>query len=396
VLVTISDTAERKRAEEALRESEERYRRLVELSPDGIAVAQAERIVFVNAAMVQLRGAKGPEDIVGRPFIDYVHPESRALVGQQVRQTLAAAETTPFAEASLLRLDGTSIDVELATAPFRYQGQPAVQFVVRDITQRRRAAEMLQKVHGELAHVTRAMTLDELVGAVAHEINQPLAAIVADANASLNWLAEAGPELDRVREALDAIVREGHRAGEVIKRIRQLARKGAPRRHPMDVNDVVHDVLPLVNTELRHQEIALTLDLGSELAPVVGDRIQLQQVILNLVMNAIEAMESVADRPREVVIRTRPHDGAQVLVSIQDTGVGIAAYQVDELFSAFFTTKPDGVGMGLSIARSIVEAHGGRLWAAPNTPHGTIFRFTLPAPRSIASLAPEAPSADRQ
>jgi signal transduction histidine kinase len=126
----------------------------------------------------------------------------------------------------------------------------------------------------------------------------------------------------------------------------------------MDVNDVVHDVLPLVNTELRHQEIALTLDLASELAPVVGDRIQLQQVILNLLMNAIEAMESVVDRPREMVIRSRPHDGDQVLVSIQDTGVGIGAYQVDELFSAFFTTKPDGVGMGLSIARSIIEAHG--------------------------------------
>ena len=384
--MTVSDTAARERAEAALRESEERYRRLVELSPDGIAVAQAGRVVFVNAAMVRLRGAKGPEDILGQPCTDGVHPESGPLVGQQVRQTLEAGESTPFVEATLLRVDGTSIDVEVATVPFGYQGQPAVEFIVRDITERRRAAETLQKAQDDLAHVTRATTLDEVVGSVAHEINQPLAAIVADANASLNWLASAHPDLDRVREALDAIVKEGHRAAAVIKRIRQLARKGAPQRHAMDVNEVVHDVLPLVQTELRRQEIALVLDLAAGLAAVVGDRIQLQQVILNLVMNAIEAMAPVVDRPRELVIRSRPYEGEQVLVSVQDTGVGIVAHP-DDLFSAFFTTKPDGMGMGLSIGRSIVEAHGGRLWAQPNTPQGAIFRFTLPAHQGIASIA---------
>ena len=393
--MTVSDTAARERAEAALRESEERYRRLVELSPDGIAVAQTGRVVFVNAAMVRLRGAHGPEDILGQPCADGVHPESRPLVAQQVRQSLGAGESTPFVEATLLRLDGTSIDVELATVPFGYRGQPAVEFIVRDITQRRRAAETLHRAQYELAHVTRATTLDELVGSVAHEINQPLAAIVADASASLNWLAAAHPDLERVREALDAIVKEGYRAAEAIKRIRQLARKGAPQRHSVDVNEVVHDVLPLVHTELRRQEIALVLDLAADLAPVVGDRSQLQQVVLNLVMNALEAMASVVDRPREMVIRSRPHDGDQVLVSIQDTGVGIAAHQ-DDLFSAFFTTKPDGMGMGLSIGRSIVEAHGGRLWAQPNTPHGAIFRFTLPAHRSIASIVAPPPSPDRQ
>jgi len=391
--MTVSDTAARERAEAALRESEERYRRLVELSPDGIAVAQAGRVVFVNAAMVRLRGAKGPEDILGQPCTDGVHPESGPLVGQQVRQTLEAGESTPFVEATLLRVDGTSIDVEVATVPFGYQGQPAVEFIVRDITERRRAAETLQKAQDDLAHVTRATTLDEVVGSVAHEINQPLAAIVADANASLNWLAAAHPDLDRVREALDAIVKEGHRAAAVIKRIRQLARKGAPQRHAMDVNEVVHDVLPLVQTELRRQEIALVLDLAAGLAAVVGDRIQLQQVILNLVMNAIEAMAPVVDRPRELVIRSRPYEGEQVLVSVQDTGVGIVAHP-DDLFSAFFTTKPDGMGMGLSIGRSIVEAHGGRLWAQPNTPQGAIFRFTLPAHQGIASIVPEPPSPD--
>ncbi len=393
--MTVRDTAARERAQAALRESEERYRRLVELSPDGIAVVQAGRVVFVNAAMVRLRGAQGPEDILGQPCTDGVHPESRPLVGQQVRQALGFGESTPFVEATLLRLDGSSIDVELATVPFGYQGQPAVELIVRDITQRRRAAETLQKAQYDLAHVTRTTTLDELVGSLAHEINQPLAAIVADASASLNWLAAAHPDLDRVREALDAIVKEGYRAAEAIKRIRQLARKGAPQRHSVDVNEVVHDVLPLVQTGLRRQEIALVLDLAADLAPVVGDRSQLQQVILNLVINAIEALAPVVDRPREMVIRSRPHDDDQVLVSVQDTGVGIVAHQ-DELFSAFFTTKPDGMGMGLSIGRSIVEAHGGRLWAQPDTPHGAIFRFTLPAHRDIASIVPPPPSPDRQ
>jgi len=225
-------------------------------------------------------------------------------------------------------------------------------------------------------------TLGELAASVAHEVNQPLAAIVADANASLNWLAEARPDLDSVREALAAIVRDGHRAGEVIQRIRQLARKGAPRKDSVNLNDVVRDVVALVRAELRHQDISLMLDLAEKLSPVLGDRIQLQQVLLNLVMNGLEAMASVTDRPRDLIIRSEPHDDDHVRVAVQDTGIGIAANDLDHVFSAFFTTKPGGMGMGLSISRSIIEAHGGRLWATPDTPHGAIFHFALPVERS--------------
>jgi len=247
-----------------------------------------------------------------------------------------------------------------------------------DVTQRKHAEQRAAQAHAELAHVTRVTMLGEMTASIAHEVNQPLAAIVADANASLNWLAAAHPDLESVRGALDAIVRDGHRAGEVIQRIRQLARKGAPRKDAVDLNDVVRDVVPLVRAELRHQEISLMLDLASKLPPVLGDRIQLQQVLLNLVMNAVEAMGTVTGRPRRLIIRSEPDDDDHVSVAVQDTGIGIAANHLDHVFSAFFTTKPGGMGMGLSISRSIIEAHGGRLWTTPNRPHGAVFHFALP------------------
>ena len=221
-------------------------------------------------------------------------------------------------------------------------------------------------------------TLGELAASIAHEVNQPLAAIVADASASLNWLAAAPPDLESVREALDSIARDGHRAAEVIQRVRQLAKKSASRKDAVDLSDVVRDVVPLVRAELRQQEISLLLDLAPTLPLVLGDRIQLQQVLLNLVINAVEAMGAVTGRPRRLVIRSEPQDGDHVGVTVQDTGSGIASNHLDQVFSAFFTTKPSGMWMGLSISRSIVEAHGGRLWATPNEPHGAIFRFSLP------------------
>jgi signal transduction histidine kinase len=212
---------------------------------------------------------------------------------------------------------------------------------------------------------------------------------VADADASLNWLAAARPDLDRVRDALGAIISEGHRAAEVIHRIRQLATKSAPRKGPVGVNDVVHEVLPLVRAELRHHDVSLLLQLAPELPPVHGDRVQLQQVILNLVMNAIEAMASVTNRPRTLRIQSKTNEHGHVELTVQDTGVGIATHHRDEVFSAFFTTKPGGMGMGLSISRSIIEAHGGRLWAAPNEPHGAIFHFSLPVDLAEIDGAPE-------
>ncbi len=189
------------------------------------------------------------------------------------------------------------------------------------------------------------------------------------------------------------MVTESHRAGEVVRRIRQLARKGAPREDPVDLNDVVRDVVPLVRTELHHHEVSLVVDVASKLSPVRGDRVQLQRVVLNLVMNAIEAMGSVTDRPRELVIRSERHDADHLRVAVQDTGAGVAQDHLDDVFSAFFTTKPGGMGMGLSISRSIVEAHGGRLWATANEPHGAVFHFSLPT--DSASKTMRRPFEDR-
>jgi len=257
----------------------------------------------------------------------------------------------------------------------------AVLVIGRDLTEHMLASEALHQAQAELAHVTRVTTLGELAASIAHEVNQPLAAIVADANASLNWLAGATPELEMVRDALDAIVKDGLRAADVIQRIRQLATKTDPRRATVDINDVIRDVAALVRTEVLRHQVSLRVELAPAMPLVLADRVQLQQVIINFVMNGIEAMASVEDRPRELVVRSGPHDGDDVLVAVQDAGVGIDPKNVDQLFSAFFTTKPGGMGMGLSISRSIIEGHGGRLWATPNPNHGVTFHFALPGIR---------------
>jgi len=224
-------------------------------------------------------------------------------------------------------------------------------------------------------------TLGELAASIAHEINQPLAAIVADADASLNWLARSDPDLDRVRDALDGIAKDGYRAGEVIQRVRQLAAKSEPQKAPVDVNGVIGDVIPLLRNEVLSHHVALRMELSPGVPSVLADRVQLQQVVINLVMNGIEAMASVADRARELVISSRCHDGDQVVVSVRDAGVGIDPDTADQLFNAFFTTKPGGMGMGLSISRSIIEAHGGRFWATANADHGATFHVALPGMR---------------
>jgi C4-dicarboxylate-specific signal transduction histidine kinase len=246
-----------------------------------------------------------------------------------------------------------------------------------DVTERKRAEEALHRTQAELAHVSRVTTLGELAASIAHETNQPLAAIVADAGACLNWLAAADPDLEQVRGVLNAIVTEGHRAGDVIQRIRQLATKTDPCRGPLDLNDVIRSVIPLILTEVRHHQVSLRIELAAALPSVLGDRVQVQQVIINLALNGIEAMGTAHGRPRELVILSQRRDG-DVVVAVQDAGVGVDPDRVDQLFNAFFSTKPGGMGMGLSISRSIIEQHGGRLWANANPRYGATFSFALP------------------
>ena len=244
--------------------------------------------------------------------------------------------------------------------------------------ERKRAEEALRKAQGELAHVTRVMTMGELTASIAHEINQPLSGIVTNANASLRWLAAATPNLDEARDAVSRILRDGNRAGEVIARIRALIQKTDTEKVRLDINQTVQEVVILIQNEAGRKGVALRMDLAADVPPVLGDRVQLQQVILNLAMNGVEAMASVADRPRELLIRSRQHESDKVLVAVQDRGIGIDSQNLEKIFDTFFTTKSQGMGMGLAISRSIVENHGGQLCARPNDGPGVTFEFALP------------------
>jgi PAS domain S-box-containing protein len=269
---------------------------------------------------------------------------------------------------------------------FDAEGRPErmVGFMI-DVTDRRRAEEALrakdralETARTELARVSRLTTLGELTTSIAHEVSQPLGAMVASAGACVRWLAADPPAMAEARAALDNIVADGKRAREVIARVRALTKGQAPRKDRLDINHKIAEVLALMDHELRSHDIRLRTDMGRTLPGVAGDRVQLQQVLLNLIMNAIEAMSAVHDRPRELTIVSRQDGPNAVLVEVRDSGTGLDPRRAEQVFDAFYTTKAEGIGIGLSISRSIIEAHGGRLWASANAPHGAVFRFSLP------------------
>jgi C4-dicarboxylate-specific signal transduction histidine kinase len=246
------------------------------------------------------------------------------------------------------------------------------------VTERRRNDEALRVAQAELTRVARLTTMGELAASFAHEINQPLAAIVNNGNAGLRWLNREVPELDEVRASLAGIVRDASRAAEVIRGLRALARKSGPQPATVHIDQLAREVLALTASELQRHRVSLRTELNAEHLAVTGDRVQLQQVLLNLILNALDAMKTVPNRARELRVFSTISDPGVALVGVADTGNGIDAAVADHIFDPFFTTKSDGLGLGLSICRSIIEAHGGFLWAEPHTPHGTTFRFTLP------------------
>ncbi len=251
--------------------------------------------------------------------------------------------------------------------------------------ERKRAEDALHRAQAELTHVTRVATLGEMTASIAHEVNQPLTAVIANANASLRWLAAATPNLDEARDAVSRIVRDGNRAGEVIARIRALVQKTDTEKVRLDINQTVHEVVILMQNEAVRKGVALRMDLAANVPPVLGDRIQLQQVILNLVMNGIEAMDTVTDRPKEILIQSCGHESEQLVVAVRDSGIGIDRQNLEKIFDTFYTTKSQGMGMGLAISRSIVENHGGWLWATPNDGPGVTFAFALPVEIACAT-----------
>jgi signal transduction histidine kinase len=232
-------------------------------------------------------------------------------------------------------------------------------------------------MQAELARSSRAITVGQLMATIAHEVNQPLAALVANAGAALRWLAGTPPRIDKARQAMTRIVRDGNRASNVIARVRALVGRNEVHRTPLNLNSIVQEVIVLVRTELRRNNITVRANLGQNLRPIPCDRVQLQQVLLNLVVNAIEAMAVVVSHPRLLAIATVA-DVAGVIVSVQDSGIGLDELVLERVFEPFYTTKPGGMGIGLAISRTIIEAHGGQIWAVPNEASGTTFQFQLP------------------
>jgi len=263
-------------------------------------------------------------------------------------------------------------------------GGPKFIGAVMDVTSFRQAEERLRKAQADLAQAQRLTTMGELAVSIAHEVNQPLGAVVTNAEAGLSWLDRNTPNMKEAHAALERIVRDGNRASEVIRHVRTLAKKTDIQMAPLELNEVVSEALALVQHELLSYRVSTRMDLATALTLILADRVQLQQVILNLVLNGIEAMQSITDRARELVIRSEQHDARHVRVTVTDCGVGFSAEHAERLFNSFFTTKSSGMGMGLSICRSIIDAHGGRIWATSNLPHGATIQFTLPSHPELA------------
>jgi len=362
-----------------LQEREARIRRLVDSNIIGVMIWDFQgRIIEANKAFLDMVGYAREDLVSGRLRWTELTPAEWRDADDRAIAELKATGTVQPREKEYFRKDGSRVPVLLGSTTFGDRQDEGVAFVL-DLTQRKQVEGALRDMQTNLTHVVRITTLGELTASIAHEVNQPLAAVVANAEACLRWLDRATPDLDAARRSLKWVIHDGNRASEVIRRVRALAKKTDIEQVPLDVNDVVREVVALVQRELTSHRVLLRMELAPALPMIHGDRVQLQQVIINLVINGIEAMQSVTDRPRELVIRSGQDDAHQVLVSVTDCGVGIAAEDADRLFNAFFTTKSSGLGMGLSICRSILETHGGRLWAMANVPHGATFQFTLPA-----------------
>jgi PAS domain S-box-containing protein len=411
ILETNNDVTVRKRAEAELRDSERRYRYIFQST--GVSIWEVDfsqvktamddlkargvrdlrqylaahpefveraismgRILDVNDATVELFGARDKQELL--VSVDkLLTPETHELFAGEL---IALAEGTPGFEShtSLKTLKGDPLSVVLTiTFPAESAKLNSVLVTIIDVTEQKRAEEALRQAHAELAHVSRVTTLGEMAASIAHEVDQPLSGVVINATACLRFLTAASPNLDEVRDGLEAIARDGRRAAEVTARIRALARRTPTEKEPLDINEVVREVVALAEGEARRARARLRTELAGNLPRVLGDRVQLQQVVLNLLLNGLEAMHAVVSGPRELIISTHGEATDRVRVAVQDSGSGIDPQLATRMFEAFHTTKRGGMGLGLSISRTIVEQHGGRLWAVPNAGPGTTFHFTV-------------------
>ena len=381
------DVTSRVQFEAALRASEERWRAMVETAPVGIITFGSEHSRYVTAnKSFQLMTGYTEDELGNLTPLDITHEDDRARLQKHVAGIVAGPQRGYRIEKRYLRKDGEIVWADINTFVVRaMDSTPAfVGVVAIDITDRKRTEEALQQAQADLARLNRVMLLEEMAASIAHEVNQPISAVITNANAGLRWLGARQPDLDEVRQALGRIIRDGTRAGEVIGRIRALVRKMPPRRDRLDINEAIREVIALTQTEVQRNRVGLQTRLADDLPLVSADRVQLQQVMINLIINAIEAMAGAGNGPRALTIISGTDDANEVAIEVQDTGPGLDPEQLDRLFQSFYTTKPDGIGMGLAISRSIAEAHGGRLSAAPNKPRGAVFRLTLPVEETLS------------
>jgi PAS domain S-box-containing protein len=384
----IGQFVERKRVEEALRTSEQHRRRqftqleaIYRTTPVGLCVVDPQlRLVRINRLLAEMIGQLAQECVghalheVMPGFADQLEPICTRVIQIGVPVFDLEIRGVSHADSGGERIWRTSY------YPFasRESKMLGVNVVVYDITERRQAEEALHKAQEELSHATRVMTMGELTASIAHEVNQPLTAVINNANACLRWLSHETSDLDAVRGALRDIIANGQRASDVITRIRVALKKAPTPTVSLQINEVIAEAIGLTHREIQQYGVQLRTELAGDLPPVSGDRVQIQQVLLNLLMNGIEAMSTVVDRPRKLLIRSGGAGANDVLVAVRDSGIGLDSQTMERMFDAFYTTKPEGMGMGLSISRTIIKMHGGRLWAEPNSGHGATFQFTLP------------------
>ena len=368
-----SEVAERKRAQETLHEQAS----LLDLTHDALFVrGRGDTIAYWNRGAEELYGWTAGEALgkTTHELLKTVFPRPLAEIDEVVLRVGRW-------EGELVhsRRDGTQLTVASRWSIQRdAQGQRVGTLETNnDVSDHKRAEEAVRKAQEELAHAARVMTMGEMAASIAHEVNQPLSGVVINANATLRWLAAEPPDLEEAREATRRIIRDGKRAGQVIARVRALSKKTPAEKERLDLNLAIQEVVGLAQGELNRARVTLRTGFARDLPRVLGDRVQLQQVVLNLILNGIEAMSAVADRSRELTIATYPEADSRARVLVKDVGAGLDPEKTNLIFDAFYTTKPSGMGMGLSISRSIVENHGGRLWAIPNDGPGTTFQFTV-------------------
>jgi PAS domain S-box-containing protein len=376
----VLDLTEQKRAQEKLRASERTLRELTETIPQMLWSADTDGAVdYCNQRVLDYTGLSA-EQVLGAGWMRVVHQDDRERIAQAWSAAVSAGE--PFQhECRWLREADQMYRWCISSAlPLRDQEGRAIKWFgsVVDLHDWKEAQQALQITQAELAHVNRVTTMGQLAASISHEVSQPVAAGITNAQAALRWLSSQPPDLEEVRQALCRVVKEGNRAADVIDRIRALIKKAPPRKDRLKIGEAIREVIALTHSEALKEGVSVQTQLAEGLPFIQGDRIRLQQVILNLIMNAIEAMSGVGKGAREVLISTGQETSGGVLVSVQDFGPGLDVEGLDHLFDAFYTTKAGGMGMGLAICRSTVEALGGRIWASRNVGPGATFHFTLP------------------